>query len=69
MKILNVLSKKIKQNFLSYSLALILNKEKKVCTKMAECLKITHYFLYRVFRERGLLLPVFSAPGAAIHPA
>lgn len=59
MKIVNCLSKKIKKSFLSYSLALILNPEKKVCTKMANFLRVAHDFLQRFLDHYGLLIPLF----------
>ena len=59
--ILDKLSKKVKKGFFSYSLGLILNKEKNVCTKIAEVLGIKHDFLYRFFVKAKVLLPSFPS--------
>lgn len=59
--ILDKLSGKVKQGFLSYSLGLILNKEKNVCTKMAKALAIKHDFLYRFLVKAKVLLPLFPS--------
>ena len=59
--ILDKLGKKVKQGFLSYSLGLILNKEKNVCTKIAEVLGIKHDFLYRFLMKAKVFLPFFPS--------
>ena len=59
MQILVRLSKKIKKSFRSYALALILSPERKVCTKMANFLGITHDFLQRFLANYSLWLPIF----------
>ena len=59
--ILCKLNKKVKQGFLSYVLGLILNKEKNVCTKMAEVLGISHDFLYRFLAKTKVFLPFFPS--------
>jgi hypothetical protein len=59
--ILKKLSKKVKQGFLSYSLGLILNKEKNVCTKIAEALDIRHDFLYRFLVKAKAFLSFFPS--------
>lgn len=58
---LGKLSKKVKRGFLSYALGLILNKEKNVCTKMAEVLGISHDFLYRFLAKTKVFLPFFPS--------
>ena len=59
MKILAVLSKKIKHGFLFYTLGLILNPENKSCTKIASFFGLNHDFLYRFLSKTNLLLPIF----------
>jgi len=59
MEILDLLSKKIKESFLFYSIALILSTEKKVCTRMAKFLSVAHDFLQRFLNNYGLLIPIF----------
>ena len=58
-KLLPILSKKIKENFIYYSLGLILNKEKQTCSKLAATVKKSHDFLYRFLLKSNLLIPVF----------
>lgn len=59
MKILAPLSKKIKHSFFVYTLGLILNPEKKSCTKIASFFGLNHDFLYRFLSKTNLLIPIF----------
>lgn len=60
MKMLDILSKKIKSSFLYYVLGLVLSKEKKVCTKMSETLKVSHDLLQRFLDNEARICPLFS---------
>ena len=53
-KLLPILSKKIKENFIYYSLSLILNKENKTCSKLAATVNKSHDFLYRFLLKSKL---------------
>lgn len=58
MKILALLSKKIKDGFLFYTLGLILSPEKKTCPKIASLFGLNHDFLYRFLSKTKLLIPL-----------
>jgi hypothetical protein len=58
-KIIEKLSKKIKKSFFYYILGLILNKERKTCTKIAKFFGVSHDFLYRFLSKTNLLIPLF----------
>ena len=58
-KLLPVISKKIKESFIYYSLGLILNKEKQTCSKLASVVKKSHDFLYRFLLKSKILIPLF----------
>jgi len=57
--ILGKLGEKVKQEFLSYSLGLILNEGKSTCTKMASLFGVKHDFLYRFLSKANFLIPIF----------
>jgi len=57
--IVKKLSKKMKKGLILYVLGLILNKEKKSCTKIASFLNIVHDFIYRFLSKTDLFLPFF----------
>jgi len=59
MKIVALLSKKIKHGFLVYISGLILNPEKKSCAKIASFFGLNHDFLYRFLSTTKLLIPIF----------
>lgn len=59
--IVKKLNKKMKKGLLLYALGLILNKEKKSCTKIASFLKIAHDFLYRFLSKTDIFLPLFPS--------
>lgn len=65
--IVKKLSKKIKKGFIFYTLGLILNKEKKSCTKIGALFNIAHDFLYRFLSKTDLLVTFF--PGLMIEIA
>lgn len=49
----------VKKNFLFYILGLMLNLEKKNCTKMAKVLNKSHDALYRFLAKHHLFIPLF----------
>lgn len=57
--IVKKLSKKMKKGLILYVLGLILNKEKKSCTKIASFLNVVHDFIYRFLSKTDLFLPLF----------
>ena len=64
-KLLPILSRKIKESFIYYSLGLILNKEKQTCSKLAIVVNKNHDFLYRFLLKSNLLIlqwPPLSRP-------
>jgi len=60
-QLLKILTKKTIKNFLFYTLGLILNKEKKTCTKIAKFLGITHDRLYGILNKTNTLLLLFPS--------
>lgn len=58
---LKKISTSVKKNFVFYVLGLILNREKKNCTKMAKVLNKSHDALYRFLAKRDLFVPLFSS--------
>jgi SRSO17 transposase len=53
-------TKSVKKNFIFYILGLILNLEKKNCTKMAKVLNKSHDALYRFLAKHNFFIPLFS---------
>lgn len=51
----------VKKNFVFYILGLILNREKKNCTKMAKVLNKSHDALYRFLAKHNLFVPLFPS--------
>jgi SRSO17 transposase len=51
----------VKKNFVFYILGLILNREKKNCTKMAKVLNGSHDSLYRFLTNHDLFIPLFPS--------
>ena len=60
-QILNFLTKKTTKNFFFYALGLILNKENKTCTKMANFFGINHERLYGILNKANIFLPLFPS--------
>jgi len=60
-KLLPILSKKIKESFVFYSLGLILNKENRTCSKLAITVNKSHDFLYRFLLKSNLFIPIFPS--------
>jgi len=58
-QLLKNLTKKTTQNFLLYTLGLILNKEKKTCTKIAGIFGISHDRIYRILNKTKMLSKLF----------
>ena len=58
---LKKISESVKKNFTFYILGLILNLEKKNCTKMAKVLNKSHDSLYRFLLKHDLFIPLFPS--------
>ena len=58
-QLLKNFTKKTTQNFLLYTLGLILNKEKKTCTKIAGIFRISHDRIYRILSKTKVLSKLF----------
>ena len=57
--IVKKLGKKMKRGLILYTLGLILNKEKKSCTKIASLLHVVHDFIYRFLSKTDIFLSIF----------
>ena len=58
---LKKITESVKKNFTFYILGLILNLEKKNCTKMAKVLNKSHDALYRFLAKHDLFVPLFPS--------
>lgn len=58
---LKKIGESVKKNFVFYILGLILNLEKKNCTKMAKVLNKSHDALYRFLAKHNLFVPLFPS--------
>lgn len=58
---LKKISESVKKNFIFYILGLILNLEKKNCTKMAKVLNKSHDALYRFLAKHNLFVQLFPS--------
>ena len=58
---LKKIAESVKKNFTFYILGLILNRERKNCTKMAKVLNRSHDTLYRFLANHAIYIPLFPA--------
>lgn len=61
MSTLKKIGESVKKNFTFYVLGLILNLERKNCTKMAKVLNKSHDALYRFLAKHNLFVPLFPS--------